>query len=223
MANTFNDAKRRQESLLARIEKKALLWSAARMPAGINADHLTGLGFAAQCLAGAAYVLSSRNAVWLHAVNLLIVLNWFGDSLDGTLARYRNHLRPRYGFYADHICDTFGSFCLMGGLALSGFVTPAVAWGMLIAFLILSIQVYLATFALGEFKISFSLFGPTEIRLLLIIGNFALLRSPHVILWGRSFFLFDLGGVIAIVGMAGMAIFASIRNTRLLYQMERLD
>jgi archaetidylinositol phosphate synthase len=223
MDATFKDAQRQHHSLLAKIEKKTLLWFAARMPAWINSDHLTLLGFLGQCLAGVCYALSSRDPGWLHAVNFLIVVNWFGDSLDGTLARHRNHLRPRYGFYVDHICDTFGDLFLMGGLAFSGFMTPGIAWGMLIAFYILSIQVYLAAYSLGQFKLSHGFFGPTEIRVLLIICNLALLKFARVHIGGHEFFLFDVGGVIAIAGMLGMAVWASVKNTRVLYDLERLN
>jgi archaetidylinositol phosphate synthase len=223
MSAAFKDAERHQLSLLAKAEKKSLLWFAARMPAWVNSDHLTLLGFLAQCLAGICYALSSHNPAWLFAVSLLIIMNWFGDSLDGTLARHRNRQRPRYGFYVDHICDTFGGLFLMGGLSFSGFMTPGIAWGMLIAFYIISIQTYLATYSLGRFQLSHGLFGPTEIRVLLIIGNFALLKFKRVHLGGQDFFLFDIGGGIAILGMLGMAAWASVKNTKILYELERLD
>jgi archaetidylinositol phosphate synthase len=223
MMAAVKDVERHQQSMLAKVEKKALLWLAAQMPAWINSDHLTALGFLAQCAAGVGYMMSSRNMLWLHGVNLLLILNWFGDSLDGTLARHRNRLRPRYGFYVDHICDTFGGLFLMGGLALSGLMSPGIAWGMLIAFYLISIQVYLATFSIGQFKLSHGFFGPTEIRVLLIVGNLALFKYKRVHLAGSEFFLFDVGGTIAIIGMLGMAVWASIVNTRTLYQMERLD
>ncbi len=111
---------------------------------------------------------------------VFLALNWLGDSLDGTLARVRNCQRPRYGFYVDHIADTFAAFFLMGGLALSGYIHPAIAFGLLIAFLMLSIEAYLATYTLGQFQLSYWKFGPTEIRLLLAAGNLALLRWPTV-------------------------------------------
>ena len=117
--------------------------------------------------------------------------------MDGTLARVRNRQRPRYGFYVDHVCDSIAAFFLMGGMALSGYVSPAVAFGMLIAFLMLSIEAYLATYTLGCFQLSHFKFGPTEIRILLAIGNLALLWHPTVKLWGRTVLLFDVGGPIA--------------------------
>ena len=150
-------------------------------------------------------------------------MNWLGDSLDGTLARVRNRQRPRYGFYVDHIVDTFSALFLMGGLALSGYVHPAIAFGMLIAFLMISIESYLATYVLGEFQLSYWMFGPTEIRLLLAVGNLVLLHSAKIGLFGMRLRLFDVGGVIAIAGMIVMTIVSALRHTRILYIAERLD
>src|ERR1035437_9454055 len=162
----FPDMLRVQESWAA-AEKRALLWLAARTPDRIGPDHLTVLGFAAQIGAGVCYVLALRNRYALLGVILCLALNWLGDSLDGTLARVRQRQRPRYGFYVDHMVDSFGALALMGGLALSGYMHPWIAIGLLVAFLMLSIQSYLATHALGEFRISFWRFGPTELRILL--------------------------------------------------------
>ena len=215
----FRSAKRIQESALARGEEAALIWMAERLPARINSDHLTVIGFAAQLATGACYALSRFNRAWLIACIACLALNWFGDSLDGTLARVRNQQRPRYGFYVDHILDSIGAVALMGGLALSGYMSPAVAIGLLVLFLLMSIQSYLATYTLGEFRMSFSSFGPTELRVLLAAGNLALFRWPHV-LHGRR--LFDVGGVAGIVGMAAMLIFFTASNIRRLYNEERI-
>jgi archaetidylinositol phosphate synthase len=150
-------------------------------------------------------------------------LNWLGDSLDGTLARVRNCQRPRYGFYVDHIVDTFAALFLMSGLALSGYIYPAIALGMLIVFLMFSIEAYLATYTLGQFQLSYWKFGPTEIRLLLALGNLALLRWPNANLMGMHFRLLDIGGVIGIVGMALMLIISAIQHTRTLYREEKIS
>jgi phosphatidylglycerophosphate synthase len=173
-------------------------------------------------LGGVCYAASRSNSLWLHGVNVCIFLNWFGDSLDGTLARYRNRLRPRYGFYVDHIIDTFGALFLIGGLALSGYMSERVAAAVLVVFMMLAINSYLAAYALGVFKISQWKMGPTEMRLLLIIGNLYLLHRPYAKLFGHRYLLFDIGGVVAVIGMAVMLIFLSIKNTHTLYQMERL-
>jgi phosphatidylglycerophosphate synthase len=193
------------------------------MPRWTNSDHFTILGFVAQLLAGAGYALSRWNRYGLLLVVAALSLNWLGDSLDGTLARHRNQQRPRYGFYVDHMVDSIGAGALLGGLALSGFIHQYIAIGLLISFLLLSIQSYLATYTLGEFRLSFWKFGPTELRILLAIGSIALfLRGPFAHMAGRQFRLFDIGGVIGIAGMLLMLIAATVKNTRRLYNEERI-
>jgi phosphatidylglycerophosphate synthase len=218
---SFRHAKRLQQSMLAGCEKRLLVWMAERTPAWINSDHLTFLGFAAQLMTGVSYALARSNKFWLLGGIGFLALNWFGDSMDGTLARVRQQQRPRYGFYVDHILDSIGAVALMGGLTLSGYMAPAMAAGLLILFLLLSIQSYLATYTLGEFRMSFWSFGPTELRLLLVAGNIALLRWP-VVLHGR-FRLFDVGGAIGIAGMTVMLLFFTARNTVRLYDEERIQ
>ena len=217
----FENASRIHNALTSSPEKRVLIWMAERTPRCITSDQLTVLGFAAQVMAGVNYALSARNRYWLLAGIFFLGLNWLGDSLDGTLARVRRQERPRYGFYVDHIVDSFGGMALMGGLALSGYMHPYIAIGLLIAFLLLSIQSYLATYTLGEFQLSFWNFGPTELRILLSIGNVALFYHPMVF-HGR-FRLFDVGGAVGLVGMAAMLIFFTVRNTRRLYVEERIQ
>ncbi|MGI9165525.1 MAG: CDP-alcohol phosphatidyltransferase family protein [Pyrinomonadaceae bacterium] len=220
--NDFQDARREQTSVLAPLERTALRGLARRMPAWVNSDHLSLLGLVSMFLAGVGYALSRQNPLMLHLVNLFIFLNWFGDSLDGTLARYRDRQRPRYGFYVDHIIDTFGTMFLIFGLALSGYMTERVAAATLIVFLMLAINSYLAAYSLGIFKISQWKMGPTEMRLLLIIGNIFLIYRPHTRIFGHQYLLYDVGGVIAIVWMAMVLVASSIKNTRALYVLERL-
>ena len=216
------DMLRLQESWVASAEKRALLWLAARTPERINSDHLTALGLVAQIGAGACYALALWNRYALLGVIACLALNWLGDSLDGTLARVRRHLRPRYGFYVDHMVDSFGALALMGGLALSGYMHPRIAIGLLIGFLMLSIQSYLATHTQGEFRISFWRFGPTELRLLLAVGNLALFWKPVVHLFGAEYRLFDVGGTIGLAGMALILIVFTLQNTIRLYREERI-
>jgi phosphatidylglycerophosphate synthase len=220
----FRSAQRIHGSLTAQMEKTALIWLAQRTPRWINSDHLTGLGVMAQLFAGVSYALARWNRYALLLVIFFLALNWLGDSLDGTLARVRNQQRPRYGFYVDHMVDSFGALFLMGGLALSGSMHPALAIALLIAFLLLSIQSYLATHTMGEFHLSFWRFGPTELRILLAIGNLALLRNPMVHLLGYGpYRLFDVGGAIGLVGMAVMLLWITATNTVRLYREERLS
>src|SRR5438445_5611111 len=168
------DMLRLQESWTATAEKRVLLRLAAHTPSWIGPDHLTVLGLLSQIGAGVCYALAARNRYALLGVIACLALNWLGDSLDGTLARVRHCQRPRYGFYVDHIVDSFGALALMGGLALSGYMHPWIAIGLLIAFLMLSIQSYLATHTLGEFRLSLWKFGPTDLRMLHSVGTLAL-------------------------------------------------
>ena len=222
MNSEIGKTRRIQASLLAAGEKKTLLWLAERTPAGISSDHLTALGFAGQLAAGVFYALSRWNRYYLLAVIACLVVNWLGDSLDGTLARVRNRQRPRYGFYVDHVVDAFGTFFLLAGLGLSGYMSPAVAAGLLIAYFMLSIEVYLATYTIGTFHLSFWKFSPTELRILLMIGNIALLYRPVVGILGERYRLFDVGGVVGIAGIGLMLVTAVVRHTILLYRAERL-
>ena len=218
----FREAKRTQESFLAVLEKKTLVWMAERTPAWINSDHLTVLGLVAMAGAGAGYWWSRTNPAGLFVVIGCLAINWLGDSLDGTLARVRNCQRPRYGFYVDHIVDAFGALFLLGGLALSGYMSPVVAVGLLIAYLLLSIEVYLASYTLGDFKISYFKMSPTELRILLSVGNLVLLYKSVVHLFGRAYRLFDVGGTMGISGMMLILVISVIQNTIKLYRREPL-
>jgi hypothetical protein len=212
--------RRIQESWVAGAEKWALIRLAAMTPEWIGPDHLTALGLVAQIGAGICYTLAGSNKYALLGVIACLALNWLGDSLDGTLARVRNRQRPRYGFYVDHMTDSFGAVALMGGLAMSGYMSPEVAIGLLIGFLILSLQSYLATHTLGEFRLSFWRFGPTELRILLAIGNGVLFWRPRVHFLGEQYRLFDVGGTIGLIGMTLILVFFTAQNTMRLYRIE---
>lgn len=218
----FRTARRVNQALTASMEKRALHWMAEHAPNWLTSDQLTILGLSAQIGAGLFYALSRYNRYTLLLVILCLVLNWLGDSLDGTLARVRRQQRPRYGFYVDHMVDVFGSVALMCGLGYSGLLHWQTAIAMLVAFLLLSSESYLATYTLSCFELSQGIFGPTEIRILLIIGNLALLRSPYSTLFGHKMLLFDLGGTIAAVCMFATAIIVTIRHTAQLYREEPL-
>jgi archaetidylinositol phosphate synthase len=218
----FREARRTQESFLASAEKKTLIWLAERTPSWINSDHLTLFGLLAMAGAGAGYWWSRSNRAGLFVVIACLAFNWLGDSLDGTLARIRNCQRPRYGFYVDHLVDAVGALFLLGGLALSGYMSPLVAIGLLIAYLLLSIEVYLASYTLGDFRISYFKVSPTELRILLSIGNLVLLYKSIAHLFGRAYRLFDVGGTIGISGMLLVLAISIVRNTVKLYRREPL-
>jgi phosphatidylglycerophosphate synthase len=217
---SFKPAARAHTSFLADAEKRTLIWIAERLPRWVNSDHLTALGFISLLGAGACYWLARWNPLALIAVIPLLALNWFGDSLDGTLARVRNCQRPRYGFYVDHILDALGTAVLMSGLAFSTFMSPAVAYAFLIVYLLLSIEVFLATYTIGTFQLSFWNFGPTELRILLVIGNLFALWDRFARIGSSRFLLFDVGFLIGTVVMTVVLIQAVIKHTAALYKAE---
>jgi len=215
---------REHRSLLAVPEKRLLIAIAHRLPRWVNSDHLTLLALAAMALAGAGYALTGWDvrARWLVVAALAV--NWFGDSLDGTVARVRQTERPRYGFYVDHVVDMFGTFFLLFGLGLSGYMSLSVAMALIVVYYALSIEVYLTTYTIGTFHLSFWKFSPTELRILLCIGNLVLLTGQtHGRVGDRVFLLFDVGGAIGVVGMVVMLLWAAYRHTVHLYNEERLD
>jgi archaetidylinositol phosphate synthase len=219
-AGAFQEAQRHLAGLTARAEKRALLWLAPRTPGWVTSDHLTFLGLAAMAACGALYAGSGRFPWLLLLVNLGLAVNWLGDSLDGTLARYRHVERPRFGFYVDHLVDAFGALFVLGGLAVSGLMSPLVAAGFLAAYYLLAIETYLATYAIGRFKISWGPFGGTELRIVLATVNaFAFVR-PRVLLGGTPWLVFDLLGVGAAAGLAVLAVAAGLRGTRALVRLE---
>jgi phosphatidylglycerophosphate synthase len=172
-------------------------------------------------LAGASYALARLWAPSLLVVNIWLAVNWFGDSLDGTLARERRCQRPRYGFYVDHIVDSLGALFVIAGLGFSGYMNWWVAAGLLVSFYLLSINAYLATYTLGTFRLSYWKFSPTEIRILLGVGNVVALLRPTVRLIPTHPRFFDVSGAVAIVAMTVVLAVSVVRNTIALYRLER--
>jgi phosphatidylglycerophosphate synthase len=212
---------REHRSLLAAAEKRLLIKIANHLPPAIHSDHLTGLALAAMALAGLGFWRAQWDTNWLWVVVAALALNWFGDSLDGTLARIRHVERPRYGFYVDHVVDIVGITLLLTGLACSGFMTPVIALSLLVAYLLVSGEVFLATAVRGVFRMSFAGMGPTELRILLSIGAIALRGDPHVNFGalGRAQ-LFDVGGVVAIAGLLVALGWAIVQNASELARLE---
>ena len=222
MAHGFVEAQRSSTGLLMALERRTLIWLAQRLPARINSDHLTALGFVSMVFVGVCFAWRHTFEGATAGILVFLALNWLGDSLDGTLARVRGHQRPRYGFYVDHVLDTFGMLFVMTGLAWSGGMTPLIAAAFLTAYYILSIEIFLATYCVGRFRMSFWGFGPTELRILLAAGAIMLAVKPVVTIAGARLLLFDIGGIVGTVGLVVTAVVSAIGNTRRLYKMEPL-
>jgi archaetidylinositol phosphate synthase len=214
--------RRELTALTSGVEKRVLVWMAERMPAAVNADHLTLLGLVSMVGAGAAYAAVKIDLRFLHLVNVCLLLNWFGDSLDGTLARVRNRLRPRYGYYVDHLVDAVGALCLLVGLALSGLMHPVLAAAILVVYYLLSIHIYLATHTQGVFKISYGFVGGTELRILLAALNLVVLAAPQLVAGGLTLRVLDVAGSLGLVALLAVTLQAATRTTCELYRQERV-
>jgi phosphatidylglycerophosphate synthase len=210
---------REHTSFLAESEKRLLVRMAGGLPAWVNSDHLTSLGAVAMFGVGACFWAGGTA---LSFVIPLLALNWFGDSLDGTLARVRNQQRPRYGYYVDHVLDAVGFAALFGGLMLGAHMTLALGLAFLAAYYLLVVEISLATHARGTFKLAFLKIGPTELRILLSIGTLQLMRSDFVSILGHQWLLFDVGGAVAIAGFLIAFVVGALRNGVALYNEERL-
>lgn len=213
---------RQHNSILAAAEKRALVWMAERLPRWIHSDHLSALGLVSMAGAGLSFWLAASDPVaGASLVVLCLLLNWFGDSLDGTVARVRNQQRPRYGYYVDHVIDLAGTALLFAGLAASGYMSPAIAVLVVAAYYLVSAETFLATHSRGIFKMAFLGVGPTELRVLLAAGAIALINTPMVAPFGSApVRLWDLGGVIGSLGMIGAFVAASWNNGKVLYAEE---
>jgi phosphatidylglycerophosphate synthase len=223
LASALGAHRREHRSLLAASEKRLLVWMAERLPPAINSDHLTALGALAMVGAGAAFAAVPATRWARVAVPVFLTINWFGDSLDGTVARVRDQQRPRYGFYLDHVVDVMNATMLFGGLAVSGLASPWIGCALLVAYLLLCAESFLATHTLGVFRISFSGFGPTELRILLSIAAITAISHPTVRPFGLGpWRLFDVGGLIGAAGMLTVFAISAVRNARALYRAEPL-
>jgi phosphatidylglycerophosphate synthase len=213
---------RTSEFVLKRFERWALPRMAARLPAWVLPDHLTVLGLLASTAIGLSYALSNRDVQWLWLANVAIVVNWFGDSLDGTLARHRRIERPRYGYYLDHLTDAYSTLVIGLGLGFSPFMLLAVGLCIVVAYLLLSINVYLETHVFEEFRFSYGNLGPTEVRLLLIVLNTLALTLgalPFTLL-GVGATVFDVFGLAAAAAMIVMLLVRALGNLRALGAQE---
>ena len=210
MEETVNDAPREKRFLLARAEAKALEWIARRLPKRVMPDHLTMLGVVAAVGIAAAYVLSNENPVWLWAASALLVVHWFGDSLDGTLARVRKTQRPTYGYYLDHLVDALATALIGIGLGLSPNMLLASGLAIVVAYLVLSINTYLETHAFGVFSLGYGRLGPTEARVGLIALNTLIALGV-----GLDFRFAGLGlSAIDAIGLAGAGVMLAALGVR---------
>jgi len=220
--STFQNAVREHTSILAAAEKRTLIRIAERLPMWVNSDHLTALGFVSLFAAGVFYWLANWSSFMLLAVIVCLALNWFGDSLDGTLARVRGIERPKYGYYIDHMVDAFNTAVIGAGIGLSGYVSLPLAMLLVIIYLALSINIYLESSVLGVFEIAYGIFGPTEVRLLLILANAGLFAGATWAGLAASSVARIANGVTFVL-IAAMVVTLGARFVKNLARLARLE
>lgn len=208
--------------LLADPERLLLRVIARRLPGRIRPNHMTGLGVLGAVGTGLGYALSGGGSGWLLLASLMLVVNWFGDSLDGTLARVRAAERPRYGYYIDHIVDAFNTAVIGIGLGLSPYVRLELALILVVLYLTLSINVYLESAVFGVFRMAYARLGPTEVRILLVLANALVVLAPPVLGTPETWLRAAGNAVVGALALA-MFIVLAVRFGRNLHQLDRLE
>jgi len=210
------EAEREPNFLFARLERRFLPWAARRLPRWVLPDDMTALGVLAAFGVCAAYQLSNEDSAWLWAASGLLVVQWIGDSLDGTLARVRGIQRPKYGYYLDHMVDAIATAAIGIGLGLSPFMLLSIGTLIVVAYLILSINVYLESMAFGRFRLGYGYLGPTEIRAVLIALNTALALELGLDfkLLELNMTVFDVIGLGIAAAMIAMLVVRAFGNLR---------
>ena len=221
MVNGAAVHRRDNRSITADAEKRLLIAIAQALPRWIHSDHLSALALVCMCLVGVGFAAmrETPGACWLVVIGL--IGNWFGDSLDGTVARVRRHERPRFGYYVDHVIDMIGITAVFAGLAVSGLIAPVIALGVLVAYLLVTAESFLGTHVSGVFRMSRWGIGPTELRIIFGIGAVYAARRAWISLpWLGAQRLFDVGGSVAIAGLIAAFLSTSVRQTIELYRAE---
>lgn len=208
--------------LLGPIERPALKWLAAHQPAWVNPDFMTGVGTLGAVIVFVGFVLSNVNKNFLWLASLGFFINWYGDSLDGTLARYRNIQKPKYGYFIDHTVDSFNEVLVFIGLGLSPYMRFDIASLLLISYLLVSIMVFIQTAVVGVFQISYVRLGPTELRLIAVLANtwVFLFGNPAVKLPLGSLSFYDLIGATLAALLLVVFIVSTLKQARKLAQEE---
>jgi phosphatidylglycerophosphate synthase len=217
MTEEKKQARRIQTSILSASEKKVLTWLAQRMPAWVTSDMLTLLGFIGACIIATGYALSNLNLNWLWLATFGLLVNWFGDSLDGSLARVRNTQRKTYGFFIDHNVDVINETIMFIGVGTSPLVNMSFAMMALVAYFMLSVYVYIDCHLKGEMRLTYAGMGPTEFRLMLAIVNICFIYIPWLSEWKRPMTLFHNDFMIGIFDYIAVAATLAIMASYLIH------
>ena len=205
-----------QQNILARSERRLLNWLCARLPGWVTPDQLTTLGFAGAVLVAAGYVLSWFDSEWLGLSLAGYIVNWFGDSLDGSLARWRRIERPSYGYFVDHSVDAVGTLLMIGAIGVSPYMRLDVALMGIVGYFLLSIHTFLAAKVVGEFRLSYMAGGPTELRLMLMAMTVAMPMIGGADIYGTNFSVFDLFALVVSSILVTLFVVQSLATAHML-------
>lgn len=217
-----NNAERVIDTFTGPLEQKVLYKLALALPEKVVPDHLTILGLIATLISGTAYLLSWNSRWWLFLASFGFVLNWYGDSLDGTLARVRHIERERYGYFVDHIADAFSTVVICLAFGLSPLMRIEIAMILAIGYLLLNVYAHISAYTNSEFRISFMKFGPTEVRLAIILFNtlFFFWSGPVLKFQGINLTIMDLGGLLFSVAFLAIFFGTSLKTA---FYLDKLD
>lgn len=210
-----------QQSILAANERRLLNWLCPRLPLWATPDILTAFGFLGALMVGAAYVLSTQSLMWLWLAQAGYLINWFGDSLDGSVARWRGIERPRYGYFVDHSVDALATLAMLAGLGLGPFVELEIALVALVAYLMLSIHTYLCAQVIDTFKLTYLAGGPTELRLMLMAMTGTMFFVGPEKLYGTRLSAFDMFALLVSAILLAIFLFQTMTTARALSATER--
>ena len=219
-------SQRIQTSILNAAEKKVLVWLAKRQPAWVTSDMLTFLGVGGAVICALGFILANFNVMWLWLSSFGLVVNWYGDSLDGTLARVRNTQRPVYGFFIDHTLDAVTQCIMCVGAGLSPMFRLDVALLVLAGYLCLSVYTYIGAILKGEFRLTYSSFGPTEFRLIVILINTLYMYTSwadnEYSLWEYEYGVFDVVGFVIAVLLFVIYLVQFLKDKKVLAKQDPL-
>ena len=196
-----------QGNIVARRERQLLNWLCARLPACVTPEALTTLSVIGAVVVFASYILSRSHPTFLWMASFGLAINWFGDSLDGSLARHRHIERPIYGYFLDHTVDALCNLLIMAGLGFSRDVSMAAALFALIGYFLLCIYVFINNHVSGVFRLSFLWGGPTELRVLIVCLNIGMFVAPHAGITLAGSFLSFYEALVLLAGTVMTLIF----------------
>jgi archaetidylinositol phosphate synthase len=205
-----------QQNMLAQGERRLLNWFCPRIPLWLTPDRLTMIGFLGSLLCSVAYVLSNQSSAWLWLVIPGYLINWFGDSLDGSIARYRKIERPRYGYFIDHSADALSTSILLAAIGMTPHMRLDIAFYALAGYMLLSCHAFIAANVADEFRLSYAAAGPTELRIMLIVMTLLMIGDdPPPVAW-NGLTWFDLFGLLIATILVGLFIVQTASTARIL-------